>query len=116
MGFLSNFFGKQAPSKLPLEKFEAVKKFVQQKTEFLMNKDFEGMSPEEGANKIMYQRMDQAIREKLSGEENRKVDKANEVKKVLGAFKEEIADGRMTESELKIILESQEFKNYAKVE
>ena len=60
--------------------------------------------------------MDQAIREKLSGEENRKVDKANEVKNVLDTLKEEVGSGRMTETELDSILESQEFKNYAKVE
>jgi uncharacterized protein (DUF2267 family) len=116
MGILSDFFGKQAPSKSPLEKFEAIKTFVQQKTEFLMNKDFDGMSPEEAANKIMYQTMDQAIREKLSEEENRKVDKANEVKNVLDTLKEEVSNGRMTEAELVTILESQEFKDYSKVE
>lgn len=89
---------------------------MQQKTEFLMNKDFKGMDSEEAMHKIMYQTADQAIREKLSDEENRKVDKANEVEHVLNTLKEEVINGHITESEIEIILESQEFKDYTKVE
>jgi len=95
-----------------IEKFEAVRSFVKAKTEFLMNSDFEGLSTEDATNKIIYQTMDKAVREKLSAEDSAKLDKANEKKSVLEKLKEELKSGHISEAEINEILTSQEFKEY----
>jgi hypothetical protein len=110
-----DLFKKQAPKKTPLEKFEAILAYVKAKEAFLMNSEFQGMDPKEVANKVMYQTMDKAIREKLSEEENRKLDKTNEIKNVLDMLKEEANSGRLSEAEIGEILNSAVFKEYSTV-
>lgn len=107
-----NFF-KKTSSDLALEKFEIIKKSVQEHTEFLLDENFKQMSPEEGANKIMYQVIDKSIREKLTEEENKKLDKENEFKNLLNALKQEFENGHITNTELETIINSEEFKEYA---
>lgn len=109
---LFNFFQKPTLTKSPVEKFKAIIISVKTHTEFLMNDDYAGMDSEAAANKVMYQTMDQTMREKLSDEENKKVDKANEVQHVLETLKEEISNGNINDDEIQEILNSKEYKTY----
>jgi len=113
---LFDFLKSKPQIKSPVEKFEAIKAYVQAESEFLMNDNFEGMSTEESANKILYQTMDWTIREKLSEEANKKVDRANDTGNVLEALKEEVSSGRISKVELQEIFNSQEFKDYTKID
>jgi hypothetical protein len=112
---LFNFLKKQSQPKSPLEKFKEIKTYVREKTKSLMNNDFEGMKPEEVSNKILYQTIDQEQKKKLSYEEYVKLDKANEIKHVLDALREEAANGRISEVEIQEIFDSKEFKDYTAV-
>lgn len=78
----------------------------------MMDKNFDGVNPELVANKIIYQTLDKTIREKLSEEDNIKLDKANERKGVLERLKEEVETRSLSEVDLNEILELKEFKEY----
>ena len=78
----------------------------------MMDKNFDGVNPELVANKIIYQTLDKTIREKLSAEDNIKLDKANERKAVLEKLKEEVETRSLSEVDLNEILELKEFKEY----
>ena len=103
--------GAPAP-KTPLERFEQALSFVMEKEKFMMDKNFDGVNPELVANKIIYQTLDKTIREKLSEEDNIKLDKANERKGVLERLKEEVETRSLSEVDLNEILELKEFKEY----
>ncbi len=111
-----SLFRKKVKAPSPLEKFELIKTFVKAKTQFLMDKNFEGMSSDQIVNKIMYQTMDKAIREKLTDEQNAKIDRINEVKSVMEQLKEEVEKGNITEAEFDEITSSKEFKDYTAIE
>lgn len=110
---LFNFLKKDVV-KSPVEKFEAVKKYVKAKTDFLMDGNTDGLNPKDAAHKVIYRVMDENIREMLGEEAMKKLDKLDEARNVLGMLQEEMDKGRMTETELKIILESSEYKDYIK--
>jgi len=106
---------KKTRDKSPAEKLETVKKFVKDKTQFLMNDDFKDLNPELKARKAIYQEVDKAIREKLTSEQAVEHDKIEERRSVLEELKKEASEGVITEKEFKTILESDEFKKYMEI-
>lgn len=98
-----------------LERFEQAIAFVQAKEKFMMDKNFEGVDPDTVVKKIMYQTMDKTIREKLSDEDNAKLDSANEKRSVIEKLKEDRQNGMLTEEELEEIIGLKEFQDYTAV-
>lgn len=108
-------FLKRNVIKSPVEKFEAIKKYTRAKMDFLMDGNLDRLCPKDAAHAAIYRVLNEAIGEKLGEEAMKKLDKAEEAKHVLDMLQEEMGSGRMTETELGTILESQEYKDYIKI-